>query len=62
MFGTIVYRIVSHVGMKDYEPLFAAYHTVSSISGNQTNKLLPTLVGMIRYESCRGLIVGTSRF
>ena len=47
MFGTIVYRIVSHVGMKDYEPLFAAYYTVSSISGNQTNKLLPTLVGMI---------------
>ena len=61
MFRTIVYRIVSHVGMKNYEPLFAAY-TVSSISGNQTNKLLPTLVGMIRFEWCRVLIVGTSRF
>ena len=29
MFRTIVYRIVSHVGMKNYESSFAAY-TVSS--------------------------------
>ena len=49
MFGTMVYRIVSHVGMKNYESSFAAY-TVSSMSGNQTNKLFPTLVGMISYE------------
>ena len=46
MFRTIVYRIVSHVGVKKYEFSFAAY-TVSSMSGNQTNKLLPTLVEMI---------------